>query len=309
MLNCFENELSFENQCKLWLKTFNSIIYKCFRKIRVCKKKKKPLSDKITLLRERIKLIKDLKSKDIDDVTKEQISGKIKQIEDEIGNEIVSDYHKEIVDTIKDLGGDETSIDGSGRQKLWKVLKRKCPKEKSSVPIGKKDKKGNIISNHKGLKTLYLKTYKHRLRNRPIQKGFEEIRDLKMMLFNIRKELCENRKSEPWEMRNLEKAFKSLKNNKARDPNGWTNEIFKEGVAGQNLKKSLLKLFNKIKNENFIPEFMKKADITTIYKGKGDKSNLENERGIFIVPVFRSLIMKLIYQDIYEIIDLKLGLT
>ena len=48
---------------------------------------------------------------------------------------------------------------------------------------------------------------------------------------------------------------------------------------------------------------MRKADITTLYKRKGEKSNLDNERGIFIVPVFRSLIMKLIYQEIYEIID------
>ena len=48
---------------------------------------------------------------------------------------------------------------------------------------------------------------------------------------------------------------------------------------------------------------MRKANITTIYKGKGEKSNLENERGIFIVSIFRSLVMKLIYQDIYNVID------
>ena len=48
---------------------------------------------------------------------------------------------------------------------------------------------------------------------------------------------------------------------------------------------------------------MRKADIATLYKGKGDKSNLENERGIFIVSIFRSLIMRMIYQDIYSILD------
>ena len=31
-------------------------------------------------------------------------------------------------------------------------------------------------------------------------------------------------------------ALKSLKNNKARDPMGFVNELFKEGVAGKNLK-------------------------------------------------------------------------
>ena len=48
---------------------------------------------------------------------------------------------------------------------------------------------------------------------------------------------------------------------------------------------------------------MRKADITTLYKGKGSKSELNNERGIFIVSIFRSLLMKLIYQDIYDVVD------
>ena len=33
----------------------------------------------------------------------------------------------------------------------------------------------------------------------------------------------------------LENALKDLKNKKARDPNGWCNKIFKDGVAGKNL--------------------------------------------------------------------------
>ena len=57
---------------------------------------------------------------------------------------------------------------------------------------------------------------------------------------------------------------------------------------------------------------MKKAGIATLYKGKGVKSSLENERSIFIVSIFRSLMMSLIYQDIYSTInasmsDLQIG--
>ena len=120
------------------------------------------------------------------------------------------------------------------------------------------------------------------------------------MLFDLRKQLCEKTKSDPWEKSHLEKAIKTLKKNKARDPNRLIND---EDVAGINLKLSMLKLFNKIKNENFIPSFMRKADVTTLYKGKGPKSNLDNDRGIFIVSIFRSLLMKLIYQDIYKVVD------
>ena len=159
-------------------------------------------------------------------------------------------------------------------EKLWGLLKKKLPKVSSAIPVGKKDRKGNLITNHKGLKKLYL-----------------------------RKELCENEKSKPWEMKDLDEAIKSLKKDKARDPNGWIIEIFKEGVAGKDLKFSMLAMFNRIKSEKTYPTFMRKANVTTLYKGKGEKSNLENDRGIFIVPIFRSIIMKMMYKEIYETID------
>ena len=57
-----------------------------------------------------------------------------------------------------------------------------------------------MITNHVGLKKLYLKTYKERLRNRPIKTDFEELRNLKMLLFNLRTKLCKSRKTQPWNM-------------------------------------------------------------------------------------------------------------
>ena len=104
-------------------------------------------------------------------------------------------------------------------------------------------------------------------------------------------------------MNDLEKVLNSLKKDKARDPNGWVNEIFKEGVAGRNSKKFMLDFFNKMKNENYIPDFMRFADVVTIYKGKGEKSSLENDRGIFMITTFRSILMHLIYEEKYEQID------
>ena len=302
LINCFENKLPFQVQSKNWAKIFNSIIYKCFKKVRICRDKKNGNS-KIALLQERLKLKMDMKSKIIDNVCKGKIEQRIEEIEEVIGNEIVDEYHTDIVEIIKSFGGDETSLEGSGRLKLWNLLKRKCPKKKFAFPVGKKNRKGKLITNHDGLKKLYLKTYKDRLRNRPIKEEFSEIKNLKLMLFNMRKELCEGRKSEPWDMKDLNAVLKDLKKAKARDPNGWINEMFMEGIAGKNLKKSMLMYFNKMKEENQTPEFMKIADVTTFYKGKGDKSSMESDRGIFVVSVFRSIMMKLIYRDIYKTID------
>ena len=130
-----------------------------------------------------------------------------------------------------------------------------------------------------------------------------DLKSLKDELFKVRLKLATAKKSEPWTLEDLEAALKTLKKDKARDPNGWINELFKEGIAGKNLKLSLLQFCNKMKDRNEIPDFVILADITTIYKGKGAKNELINERGIFIVTILRSILMKLIYQDYYSTID------
>ena len=85
----------------------------------------------------------------------------------------------------------------------------------------------------------------------------------------------------PWKMQDLEKVLKSLKRNKCRDPHGLVNELFFTNVAGAHLKTALLMMFNEIKKTKNIPKFMKLANISAIYKGKGSMNDLKNERGIF----------------------------
>ena len=190
---------------------------------------------------------------------------------------------------------------------MWKLLKKKFPKMLTAIPVGKKDRKGNIITNHEGLKHLYLQTYVNRLRNRPIKPDFEDIKIMKTELFELRLKLSKSCKSQPWKLDDLEKAIKGLKKDKARDPNGLVNEIFKDGVAGKDFKLSILALFNRMRVKNFIPDFVTMADVATIYKGKGEKCDLQNDRGIFLVTVFRSILMRMIYLEKYEELDLSMS--
>ena len=62
-------------------------------------------------------------------------------------------------------------------------------------------------------------------------------------------------------------------------------------------------MLNKIKETGIIPEFMKIANIHAIYKGKGEYTNIESERGIFIVSILRTILMKMIYMQKYQTID------
>ena len=63
-------------------------------------------------------------------------------------------------------------------------------------------------------------------------------------------------------------CFENLKFNKTRDPLGMINEIFKPGVIGQDLFSALVVLINEVKSENYMPHFMRLANITSILKKK-----------------------------------------
>ena len=212
LLDCFKTDEPFVQQSRKWKKIFNSLIHKCFKKVRIVSKKKieenkRRIFDK---LKERTQLKKELKAVNITEEIREEIEKRIKLIEEEMERDISEENIKHMMDTLRELGGEENSLSGNGRKKMWKLLQKNYPKILSAVPVGKKDKKGNIVTNHEGLKHLYLQTYINRLRNRPVKPEFEEIKDMKMKLFDKRLELSKKRKSDPWTLAHLEKALKYL---------------------------------------------------------------------------------------------------
>ena len=115
-------------------------------------------------------------------------------------------------------------------------------------------------------------------------------------------QLAQQKESPDWTMSDLDLALSDLKNNKFRDPEGYVNEIFKHGVIGDNLKKSLLIMMINLKKKKLIPKVMNYANITTVPK-KGSRLLLKNERGIFRVAVLRFILMRMIYNTKYPKID------
>jgi hypothetical protein len=167
--------------------------------------------------------------------------------------------------------------------------KKYFPKIKPTLPVAKKNLKGQLITN-----PVYLDTFKYRLCHRPVQPEYEELLDLQEELFELRLELARIQKTKPWTMINLENALKKLKTGKCRDPEGLLRECFMEGVIGNDLEKSMLVLFNKVKASGKLPSFMQKFNICAIYKGKGSIPELDSDRGIFLVRIFRTIFMKMI---------------
>ena len=85
------------------------------------------------------------------------------------------------------------------------------------------------------------------------------------------------------------------------------SELFLPGVMGSKLKSAVLSLMNGVKENYLIPWFMGLADITSIFKNKGSRMELDNDRGIFILAVVRKILDKLIDQDKYE--DISKGMS
>ena len=292
----FQNNLPFIKQAKKWKTNLNSVFQQSFKKIRVSTKKKQSdltiLFDKRTELKNKRRSASEEESVDID--------VKIEQIEEKIAFHCAEANRKKVLENFGVLSGKDNAVNTNG---MWALKKKVFPKNMKALPVCKKDQKGNIITEPSQLRSLYLETYKHRLRHRPIKDNLITLKQMKEKLWSLRLHLVRLRRSQPWGEKDLEGVLSKLKSGKARDPHGWVNELFKEGVMGQDLKASLLMLVNKVKNNVLFPEFMEWANITSLYKGKGDRLDLANDRGIFIVSIIRSIVMKLIYNDKYDKID------
>ena len=287
---CFNNNLPMIKQIENWRKVLKLHINQSFKKIRVNKKKyDKPLPSVLSkLINERNKLLKKNNRKEDLDLLDENISN----LEAEINHKLI----KENFEKYKD---DPEKVN---LQQVWKTMGKLWPKSGTSLPTAQKNHAGKLVSDPNELKKLLAKEYKERLRARPLRPDLGNLDIRKNKIFKMKLELAEANSSSLWTMTDLEAALKDLKNNKSRDNDGLVNEIFKKDIIGEDLKKSLLIMFNNLKQKKMIPIFMNYANITTVPK-KGSKILLVNQRGIFRVSVVRGILMRLIHNEKYHIID------
>ena len=122
---------------------------------------------------------------------------------------------------------------------------------------------------------------------------YKELEDSSMKLFELRLELsklyCQIDDLTDEEMTQV---LKSLKNGNARDLEGYINELFK--YSGADVHNSVRIMLNKMRRKISLPRIWENISITTIYKKKGSKKKLRNHRDIFMTPILRKILEKLI---------------
>ena len=275
-----------------WIKQLKHIIAISVDKIRISN------SQPMNLLKTRDNLKLSL-SNSVDDKRKIYFKKKQEAVEKEIADINAEQNFKFIKEQVGHLVDDTENLNSI---KMWKLKKKLCPL-KSEQPVAKKNLSGELVTKPTKLKELYENTYKNRLSHRVMKPELLEMYNLKMYLFKMRLEVSKNVKTEKWTSENLLNVLKALKKNKSADPDGLIYELFRPEIIGTDLFSSLLMLCNNVKEQLLIPQFVTFTDITSIYKQKGEKSDLENDRGLFGVSKIRSIIEKLVIQDTYENID------
>lgn len=220
------------------------------------------------------------------------------KVDDKLAEMCAEENFKKIKDEVKGL---ESEKGGLNAGKLWKLKKRLSPRGQDP-PTAMSDEKGNLVTSAAGIKKLASDHYKKVLDNKPIKEDLKHIQAEKEELSALRLEIAKTKKSPAWNLDDLEVVLKNLKNNKARDPLGNANELFKPTVAGEDLKLAILLLVNKIKDDLKLLEVFRMCDVTSIFK-KGKRSEFNNYRGVFRVIIFRSILDRLVYNDIYPEVD------
>ena len=306
---CFEEQDILKASAR-WLKELQNILHRCFKKVRVGRKKNTTnvIVENIKLKHELTNqfdtLVSDLKNGSIKSSSavikkKHDLEDKLEEVEIVIAESSAKQNAKIIEEHFEELTSDggEFSVN-----KMWN-LKKKLSLRDTEVPTAMQDQAGNLICGKGGLRNLYQTTYTERLSHKPIKSGWEKVQSLKESLFEERIKLCSARKTEGWDLDKIKKICKKLKTGKARDRDDLTYELFKPNMAGDDMMLSLQMMFNGIKQSISIPNFLEKMFITSLYKNKGCKSSFQNQRGVFNVSKVRSILDKVLYDDVYDLID------
>ena len=302
-VSCFDPNRPVEKNINKYYKSLEDTFHQCFTKIRIRNKNKVHEDESkkkiLILMRDQSKLKIELMSAQCN-LAKTIIKQKLDELEESIAI-LVSDKNAEKVSSqISELN---TSGGGFSQIGMWRVKNKLFPRP-NDPPMAKRDPYGNIITAPSQLKSLYVETYKHRLRHRPIDANFKDIMELKTQLWELRLNNLKRKVTAPWKMSHLESVLKSLKTNQSRDPMGIISEIFKPGIIGSELKYSTLSLVNSVKASMYIPPNMQMSNITTIFKNKGSRLDMAMDRGIHLLTLTRKILDKMTYLDKYPHLDM-----
>jgi len=290
LMNIAEETTQINDKYEEWERAVIKISKSCFTKCTV-NKYTKTNHKRRKLMKKRRELIKSMKSEP-NDQTKLRIELINEHIEEEIKTEI-GEKNRKTADRIQQAGG-VNSPD------FWKVVK--VNKEKTQKKTTMKDKNGVKQEDENEIKEIYRKWYEDLLTQKEASNSKEiQAETFINECFEKLEREAEKSVTSVITEEELENVIKSLKVKKAEDYYGMKNEYIKYG--GDQLKKSLLTILNEVLVTRTVPKRWSKMKIKSIYKNKGDRSDMANQRGIFLTSVTSKIFEKILLIRNKEIIE------
>ena len=163
-------------------------------------------------------------------------------------------------DELSKLKSGDNKIDS---KQLWNLKRRLCPNIRDA-PSAMNDSEGNLVTSDIALQKRAQEVFSQRLQGNKIEPHLADLQMDVNTLCELRVKISESNKSEKWTIEDLKTVLKQLDKDKSRDPEGHANEIFKEGVAGEDLLEATLKIMNMMKNQLKYPKILEKCNITPI---------------------------------------------
>ena len=290
----WNNEGDIDNKYRKWEKQITGLMYKCFDRITI---KDKPTNNEV---------------KDLINI-KRKLNQKICQIQTlSLKSNIVinrlkqrkTDLIEEITTKINLNRGKRNKMKmnemakGAIKDEIWQIRKQNVTKSDTKHAV--KDMKGNLITTKENILLRYQEYYSDLLQNRKIPQEYQNHSKLIDETFQNRMKITKYDNlpiNQEFSESELNKAIRTMKTGKAPGPDQVTYELIIN--SGTNLKKNLLKMINYFWMKENIPTKLKTLYIKSMYKGKGDICELENQRGLFLSSNIIKTYEKMIYNRTY----------
>ena len=119
--------------------------------------------------------------------------------------EILEVEEKNKAQMFKDFCNESNSINIS---EMWKLKQNIWPKKHETLPTGKFNNQGHMVTDHEELKKLYASEFKERLGARPTNPDFFAIQKHKDIIFESKMKNVSEKKSVDWTIKELETVLK-----------------------------------------------------------------------------------------------------
>ena len=203
-----------------------------------------------------------------------------------INTEKVATLHKERIKyTLENLTIDNTF----SPDRFWKLCKRTRTKCETGMSV--ETEEGCELYGDEAVRNAYMNEFMYRLRKREISKDLQNYEDQTELLCKLYLERAPEMKGPPYTKAELDKVRKNLKKGKSPGRDKFPPDIFK--VGGDKFQHCVLDTLNRVKEDNSIPDQWTQVQVSTMYKNKGKRKRLINQRGIFLKQVLSKIYGKL----------------